>query len=457
MSRMPAFAPSCSPVASRGGTVLIATTTWWAFPARIAAEFLQAGCRVEAIGPSGQPMRKVAGIRRLWRYGALRPLHLLRRAIEGAAPDLIIPCDDRAVEHLHQLHASLQGGPVAAAIARSLGDPAHFATVLDRARFIGLARAAGVRAPEMVPVPTPRDLGPALGRVRLPAVLKTDRTWGGLGTRIVRSAADAQAAWRAASRPVGTARMLKRLIVDRDPFHILPWLRRARAPSGLQAMVSGRAANCIAACRNGAVLSLTSVEVLASSSALGAATIVRVIDHPGIADAARKLARMLGLSGICGFDFLIDEETGAAELLEINPRATPLCHLNLGAGQDPVGALAADMTGRAPVRPPVTSNPIIAYFPQAWHKDPAEPLLRRAYHDLPWDDPALARELIRLPRPDRGVLARLVRAVRQARVAVRAPQLTPRSPLGERGSAGLPLAPFRLRPAAPRPTGFSST
>src|SRR5262249_9006809 len=54
--------------------------------------------------------------------------------------------------------------------------------------------------------------------------------------------------------------------------------------------------------------------------------VVRIIDHPGMAEAARRLVGRFGLSGFCGFDFILTE-TGEAQLLELNPRATPTCYL----------------------------------------------------------------------------------------------------------------------------------
>ena len=45
-----------------------------------------------------------------------------------------------------------------------------------------------------------------------------------------------------------------------------------------------------------------------------------------MAETARQLIRRFGLSGFCGFDFILTDD-GDAHLLEINPRVTPTCHL----------------------------------------------------------------------------------------------------------------------------------
>jgi hypothetical protein len=172
--------------------------------------------------------------------------------------------------------------------------------------------------------------------------------------------------------------------------------------------VPGRPANSAVACWRGEVLAEIQVEVLRTSDPLGPSTVVRVIENSEMAAAAAALVRRLGLSGFCGFDFMLEEGTGAAHLIEINARCTPLCHLDLGPGRDPVGALTARLTGRAaPASQPTTDNPLIAYFPQAWQQDPSSELLRTAFHDVPWEDPGLVRELVRAPYAQRGLLSRL--------------------------------------------------
>ncbi len=106
--------------------------------------------------------------------------------------------------------------------------------------------------------------------------------------------------------------------------------------------------------------------------------------------AAEKIARRLRLSGIHGLDFMLEAETGNAYLIEINPRTTQVGHLALGAGSDLPAALCAAMTGKAvQPAPKVTENETIALFPQEWKRDPSSPFLLSAYHDVPWQEPAL--------------------------------------------------------------------
>ena len=402
--------PSARPV------VLIASTAWWAFPARIAMECAARGLSVVSIGGRGHPLLKTAAVQRHFRYGAMRPLRALAAAIAASDASIVVPCDDRALLHLHQLHAATHDDAMRAVIERSLGAPSAFAVLDDRAALAERARDLRIDAPETLPVEDLVTLQAALDRLGLPAVLKVDGTWGGFGVAIVRTHAQAVDHFKRLSRPISLGRAVKRLLVDRDAFHLLPSLQNKPPRISLQAYVPGTPANSVSACLDGVILSTVCAEAVRVQRPLGASSVVRIIDHPAMSLAAEKLARDLKLTGVFGLDFLLDEASGAAHLVEMNARATPLCHLSFGAGRDTVGGLGQVAGLAATAAPPcVTENDVIAYFPQAWHTAPDDIWLREGFHDVPWQDPSLLKELLRKPWPDRGWLATLRRFVLRAR------------------------------------------
>lgn len=396
--------------------ILIASTCWWPFPARLAMAFAAAGYTVEAICPAHHPLLNTRAVSRAYAYNAFRPLASLERAIQRANPALIVPCDDRAVSHLHTLHARPNAGisPEASIIRRSLGDPANFQILERRSQFIAIARETGVLAPETVAITSIDDLLAVFPKYGRRGVLKVDGSWGGLGVEIVHTVEDARTAFMRMSRPVDFTRAVKRVIVDRDPFSIMPWLERSQPVVNLQRYIEGQPANCAVACWDGEVLASIAVEVLSSRGQIGNSTVVRVVDHRQMQETAKSIVRRLGLSGICGLDFMIEVKTGDAYLIEINPRSTPLSHFALGPGRNLVAALSAKLRGDSlSATMPITTNDIIAFFPQAWFQDPASEFLRTGFHDVPWEEPELLCELIKLPWPDRGVLARLLASVRE--------------------------------------------
>jgi hypothetical protein len=95
---------------------------------------------------------------------------------------------------------------------------------------------------------------------------------------------------------------------------------------------------------------------------------------------------------MCGFDFILDDASGDAYLIEINPRATQVNHLRLDVGQDLPTALRLALEGLPqPVPAPVAEVDIVL-FPQEWSRDRNSPhLLATRYDDVPYEEPELLR------------------------------------------------------------------
>ncbi len=147
--------------------------------------------------------------------------------------------------------------------------------------------------------------------------------------------------------------------------------------------------------------------MLRKCHAAGHATVVRLLENAEISTAVEKMVRRMGLSGFCGFDFMLEANTGNAYLIEINPRATQVGHLMLGRGRDLPAALYAAVTGQASaLTTAVTENRTIALFPHEWARDPQSEFLRTGYHDVPWETPELVHACIRRSRKQRSWYSR---------------------------------------------------
>jgi hypothetical protein len=149
-----------------------------------------------------------------------------------------------------------------------------------------------------------------------------------------------------------------------------------------------------------------------------------LIENAEMSTASEKLVRKLSLSGIHGFDFMLETQSGNAHLIEINPRATQVGHLSLGAGRDLPAALYSAVSGEPfHPEPSVTDSDTIALFPQEWMRDPASAFLASGYHDVPWQEPELLRACLR-KRPKMNVgYFRPDRLLSFATSTVRAPRL----------------------------------
>lgn len=382
---------------------------WWPASARLAMALLHSGCSVSAVCPPGHPLRLIAGVESTYRYGAFNPAGSLKAAIRAARPDLIIPCDDGAAWQLHELHAT--DASLRPLIERSLGAAESYSTLQSRGLVLQAAAELGIRVPRTQAMQAVQDLcDPDL---HWPAVLKLDGTWGGEGVEIVRDAAEGMRKFGSLLKAGGGGRAWKRFLINRHPLALWLWWRGKAPAVFIQAFIPGRQATTMFACWQGEVLASVTVEVLAATGPTGAATIIRLLRHEEIEHAVRLLARRFMLTGLHGLDFVLEEGTDAAYMIEMNPRATQLGHLNLSPQGSLANALAAMLM--KDTAPPTGSRRIygdtIVLFPMAWKTDPANPLLIEAFHDVPWEQPALVRELVLDPWPERLLLSRIFNCI----------------------------------------------
>ena len=389
--------------------ILICATLWWPSSARLAIAFLRHGAIVSAVCPPGHPLRFVSGINTIYAYKGFAPIGLLRSAIRETQPALVVPCDDVAVWQLQVLHA--KEPDLRPLIELSLGAAEAYPTIQRRGEVLLVAQSLGIRVPLTHALHCAEELKD--WNFEKPAVLKLDGTWGGEGVTVVRSLRDAIRAFHSAPKTMKAWIAWKRFLVNRHFFAL--WALRTRPTSGItiQEFIVGRPATTMFACWRGEVLASSTVEVLASQAPTGAANVVQRFQSDEIEDAIRLLARKLELSGFHGLDFVLEQGTNAAWLVELNPRATQLGHLNLSAQGDLAGVMAGKLRNApsndgAPAESQILTG-AIALFPHTLKTDPACAYLSNGYHDIPWEEPALVQELLCESWPERQWQSRIFR------------------------------------------------
>jgi hypothetical protein len=395
--------------------VLIITAFRWFPMMRLALELSEAGFTVETLVPGGHPIADTPFVKTTYRYNALAPIASLHAAIMASLPRLLVPYDDCVTTQLHQLFkltdpSEPAGFRLRSLIARSLGQLEDLSVLYSRYRICSLARELKISGPATEAVVDESTLITQLNSLGLPLVLKSDGSWGGRGVVIATTREEAVRAFRKLSVPPGVVRALKRLIVNRDPTMILPCLRRRRPAVSIQQFVRGRPATAAVACWEGKVLAAVLVEVLCSNGATGPATVVRVTSHPGMSLAIERMVDRLQLSGLCGFDFVLSAADGSAQLIELNPRATPTCHLIAADGKNLLASLyAALQESCASSLQRIPRFEPLALFPQEMIRDPNSPFLQTADHDIPRQSPELVKLGYALGRKSTGSLFRGVR------------------------------------------------
>jgi Carbamoyl-phosphate synthase L chain, ATP binding domain len=394
-------------------TVLVISTQRWLPTARLAVALADAGFSVESVCPAGHPISTTTAVKRTFRYRGLAPLESIAAAIAATTPDLLVSSDDLATQHLHRLHeqnsrSGKSGAAICSLIERSVGAPENFAIIDDRASFMQVSQQTGVRVPQTAAIADSNDLDQCAAQIGFPMVLKANGTWGGTGVRIVRNREEARSALHTLQAPPFFASAVKRAVFDRNTTLLRPSILRHQSAVNAQSFIDGTEATSAVACWKGEVLAGLHFEVLQKGHSEGPSTVLRRIAHPEMSATVEKMACRLQLSGLHGFDFMLERESRHAYLIEINPRITQVFHLRFGAGQDLPGALIAALLGTdVSPSPAVTENDVITLFPKEWLRDPSSPYLRSGYHDVPWDQPELVRSCIQKPGAQR--LRRLTR------------------------------------------------
>ena len=372
--------------------VLLVSSVGWPSVARLAFGFAHAGARVEALAPAGAVVTRSRYLAGWHAYRALSPVASLASAIEAAQPDLLVCCDDRAMAQTLALYgrARATGNGSAGTVAlieRSLGNPLAYARLIARAGFMAEARAEGIRVPDTVPLANGQDLEQALADLGLPVVLKTDGSWGGEGVVLARNAEEARRAFARLIRTPSRLRSVARSIKRRDAHYLLEVLRPVEHAVSAQRFIAGAPSASAFAGWRGEVDAEIYYDVLVADGTIGPPNVIRRVDDADMRDASHRIARRFGLSGIHGMDFIRDA-AGDPWLIEINPRVTQGSILAFGRGADLPSALMTHFVPEAGMRPAMT-NDVVALFPREWRRDPESPWLASAYHDVPWDDPAV--------------------------------------------------------------------
>lgn len=364
--------------------VLVAAAILWPNAVRLCRAFHEVGFEVGAIALPQHPVHRSNAPDRTFEYRPKAPLDSLREAIAERKPDIIIPCDDRIVGHLCALRARGDEN-ISTLLETSLGRGGAGCMIAKRATLGDISRLPGVDVPRTDNVDTASDLREWVRKFGLPAMLKLDGSWGGNDVVVLRHESEIRRAFWEMRFRQSVLRGFNRYVTKRDAEAL-----RRRGSISVQSFVPGKPANATVACWRGKLLAQIAVEVVELASPFGAATVVRVVDGEAMAAAARSICSRYMLSGLQGFDFIIDERSGTTKLIEINARATQISHLNLGPGRDLAAALFEALSGRSAGWRPVIQSPNISLFPGEWRRDPRSPYLKSTFHDVPRDDAALA-------------------------------------------------------------------
>jgi hypothetical protein len=363
-------------------------------PARLPQCLEAAGFRVGVLCPHGNPLAATRYIDRFYPLPRSRSSIRLAESIDDAVaswrPHLIIPADEQVIALLQALvrqGVSPRGlcAEALAVISNSLGRPDQFDAMLLKSETIALARRAGVRTPQSHTVASAGEAVAAADATGYPVYLKKSFSWAGNGIALCRDAAEIRSAMRPPHPWIAAIKALVRRALHRDWYPATTAIDVQQIITGTPAMYS-----CVA--RDGALLAGFAGMKQLTATPTGPSTVVRLGPHAEMARVAGTMVQALGATGFLAFDFLIEETTGRAFLLECNPRPNQVCHLGGRVGADLAKALAAGESGHA-IEP--DHERLITLFPQEWLARRTAETAADSEADVPCDDPKLFAFMLR--------------------------------------------------------------
>jgi hypothetical protein len=387
--------------------VLVISIQCWPIPARIALSLSKVGFIVGSISPSGSFIRRTRAVHRHYTFRSWAPANSIIHAIEDWSPDCLVCTDDEAVKELHYIHFRATNGPAVASsvklsklIETSLGDPKGFEFSRKKSKLIFLAKSLGLRCPPTVEISS-KDVTSQLDTVTYPILVKGDGLSAGEGIRIVENARQARRAIHELQLPPNWPTVLKAFVTWFSPTLIVKWICRDLPAVCIQDFIVGCDGNRAVACWQGEVLAGISVRVHETIYAFGAAALVEIIESPEMTDTVNVLVKTLNLSGIIGFDFVLDS-ANRAWLIEINPRVTPVSYL--GCSNTNLSAALFSKVKGIGLRSQLSSvdGKLIALFPQELERSPHSEFISPSYDDVPWEEPELVLALIKEALKDKG-------------------------------------------------------
>lgn len=388
--------------------VLLFSQTGHDGSSRLPKALKEAGFCVGVLARRSNLIHATRYIDRKFMLGTRRFEALIRRGIEHAfeefAPDIIVPCDERAAAMVSHWVGKRAGSgrslspQLLQCLERSLGPVEALPQRASKTETLAIARAIGVACPREMVVEAFSECQKAASEYGYPVVLKLSHGSSGAGVKVCETEEELKESFNsfklARSKSLESGSTLRSLM-NRDWFG-------SRLDILVQEHVSGRPGMSCASAVDGVTVSIVTGLVEATVSRTGPASVVHLVNQPSIVDATIKMIAAFGASGFVSFDFIVDDQ-GQAYLLECNPRPTKILHLGPLVGVELAGALLRALEDRrrnTDCEVP-TGERVISFFPHEWARDPSSPSLQTTYHDVPWDDPTLLAAIMR-KRPARG-------------------------------------------------------
>lgn len=326
---------------------------------------------------------------------AAKLLHQFIEVVQVWLPNLIIFGDELTVAFAHHVvrHAdkfkTLLPSKVLDLLKLSLGDPQFFDESLIKHCTLEAAHALGLQIPEIASVTNEKESRLFIEKVGYPVVVKKSFSAAGNGVKFCQNETDFVSALQSfLPRPSFPIKTFIKKTLRRD------WFPENKVV-GLQQFIEGKTAMYPLVAIDGEVLAgFTGIKELTVSEN-GPCSLIRLVNRKDTQAIAAAMIKQFRFTGFASIDFIIEEKTDRAYLIEFNPRPVPVIHLGILGGVNLGAALFAGLSGQDwEPQTIIEKEQLVALFPQEWRRDPSSENLHKIYHDVPWDDPELIRAYI---------------------------------------------------------------
>ena len=217
---------------------------------------------------------------------------------------------------------------ILAAVKTTLPDIGTLMQLHDKGHFEQLAQQVGIDTPKTLLPQSADEARRIMADVQLPVVIKQRKTSGAAGFRIVDDRKHLE-------KQYFDVVAVNRLDEDNLPM--------------LQEFIAGPTTCTLHLCREGRVAGEVMYRGVRTMPRSGGTTVLRESIHDDASSAAAsKIIEHLGFTGLCGFDFIIDERTGKPFLVDGNCRVTPALSMAYFGGCDLVDAWIDIADGKMP-------------------------------------------------------------------------------------------------------------
>lgn len=202
----------------------------------------------------------------------------------------------------------------------------------DKKQLEALAHEVGIDSPKTFYPQSSEEAREHMATVQLPAVIKMRMASGAAGFRKIYDRAHFEKTYFDVVK------------VNKLPESDLPMI---------QQLVEGPTTCTLHLCNRGEVIGEVMYQGLRTMPRTGGTTVFREsLSDPACKEAAATIVQQLDFSGLCGFDFIMDEKTGRPFLVDGNCRITPAVTMAYHGGCDLIEAWVRVANGEdTPVMP----------------------------------------------------------------------------------------------------------